>query len=72
MKIIKLLLSCLVSTVVPKDPKPHVIIPGQKNYTVAGMDVLSITNNGKNETYDKVLIMLHGSRGSGYDWNTDY
>jgi hypothetical protein len=23
-----------------------IVVPGQKNYTVAGMDVLSITNDG--------------------------
>ena len=34
-------------------------------YTVGGMDVLSVT--GSND-YEKVVILLHGGGGSGADW----
>ena len=30
-------------------------VPGQKNYTFAGMDVLSVINDGKSEDYGKFV-----------------
>lgn len=40
-------------------------------YEIAGMDVLSLTA-GRDEPYEKVVIMLHGGGGSGADWVTNY
>jgi predicted esterase len=41
------------------------------SYTIAGMDVTSVTG-GKNQPYDKVVVMLHGGGGSGADWQYQY
>ena len=41
------------------------------NYKIAGMDVLSVTG-GKNQTYEKAVIMLHGGGGSGSDYVYNY
>ena len=59
---IKLLLGCLLTVAPKDDwsqkdqedwdkkdkggDDKKIVVPGQKNYTVAGMDVLSITNDG--------------------------
>lgn len=42
-----------------------------ESYQIAGMDVQSVTG-GKNQPYDKVVIMLHGGGGSGADWRYQY
>lgn len=58
-----------------KGPKPP---PGPPpgndtwaHYSVAGLDVISVTG-GKNESYDKVVIMLHGGGETGAMWQFNY
>ncbi len=41
------------------------------NYKVAGMDVMAVVG-GKNQSYDTVVVMLHGGGGSGSDWRYQY
>lgn len=41
------------------------------NYKVAGMEVIAVTG-GKNESYEKAVIMLHGGGGSGQDYVYNY
>lgn len=41
------------------------------NYKVAGMDVTSVTG-GKNQSYNKVVIMLHGGGASGQEFVYNY
>ena len=42
------------------------------SYSIAGMDVLSVTGGGDKGNYKKVVIMLHGGGGSGTDWRYNY
>jgi len=43
-----------------------------ENYTVDGLDVISVTGGSSGSKYSKVLIMLHGGGGSGEDWVKAY
>jgi len=42
------------------------------HYTVASMDVTSVTGGHDPTKYDKVVVMLHGGGGSGSDWEYTY
>jgi predicted esterase len=58
-----------------KKPTPPFPPPGNdtwNNYTVAGMNVLSVTGGQSGADYDKVVIMLHGGGGSGSNWEYQY
>ncbi len=43
-----------------------------EQYSVAGMNVLSVTGGEDKAEYDKAVIMLHGGGGSGTDWIYNY
>ena len=64
MKIIKLLV-CIFATVSASSDT-------WDEYSVGGMDVLSVTGGDDKTDYDKVVIMLHGGGGSGAEWKYDY
>jgi len=57
---VSMLLFCMLISMVSADT--------WDNYSVDGMDVISITGGDKGAAYDKVVIMLHGGGGSSQDW----
>jgi predicted esterase len=53
-------------------PSPSPSGDSWDSYTVAGMDVMSVTGGSDKSSYEKVVVMLHGGGGKGSDWQYQY